>query len=465
MPMIKVNTAGVSGLCTNVRGVKSKNSECYSNLNRIKNNLDWQVKAKSNISGRISALQRRVSNQSDKLDAYIRVLETASGNFADKDRRIKNDVKGIIYNLKSINMLTGIRSKVKTLLKFHIESSLFAKINELFNSVSSNDSVMISNFISGSENAIDGISTILDKASIDEKLANELSFASGIVGYVGSVWDTVGGKHTNLYDAMASWFSLIKSSANTEKALYDYLLTTLNANEAMSLYNSKGGFVSNISNVGNVVGLIATGMESGKVFFSPDSSVPDKVVAAIDTIKAGGQTGAGFYISGKYGELIIDKTKNKLVASDLNGLKRFKGGVRLFTSILDSISSGVKKYEETTIDGEFDLGDAGAVGITAGVNGLVSIVPGGRIAEAVVESITGKNADDLADGICNEINQFGPLSKEWVDEHEVIKNYISDESNSKFMRNVAGCGAVVCTMFEHYNPEVIGWAERLFGAS
>lgn len=99
MAVIKVNTDGITGLCSNVRTIRSKNSDCYAALNQVKNNLDWQVQAKSNINGRIKSLQQKIKTQDSKLEAYMRALGSVSGNFNQKDQQLKKDAKNIIYTL------------------------------------------------------------------------------------------------------------------------------------------------------------------------------------------------------------------------------------------------------------------------------------------------------------------------------------------------------------------------------
>ena len=102
MSKIKANLDGISGFRANIKDIKSKASECSSNLGRTKQNLDWQIKAKSNISNRISHLQRRVNIQKDKLDSLLRVLNSATDTYGNKDSQLSREVKNIIYTLNSL---------------------------------------------------------------------------------------------------------------------------------------------------------------------------------------------------------------------------------------------------------------------------------------------------------------------------------------------------------------------------
>ena len=108
MAVIKANTDGINGLRTNVCTIRSKNNNCCTNISRVKNNLDWQVKAKSDISGRITTLQRRINNQQDDLDAYIRVLQSAITTYCDKDKDLSREIKNIIYQMNVMSAMNHI---------------------------------------------------------------------------------------------------------------------------------------------------------------------------------------------------------------------------------------------------------------------------------------------------------------------------------------------------------------------
>ena len=105
MPVIKVNTVGVAALKVSVGNVKLKTGECYSDLNRVKNNLDWEVKAKSNISDRIVNLQNRVNIQEEKLASLTRVMDTVINNFSEKDQYLSREAKELVYNMALCHVL------------------------------------------------------------------------------------------------------------------------------------------------------------------------------------------------------------------------------------------------------------------------------------------------------------------------------------------------------------------------
>lgn len=101
MANIKVNLHGMDDIRKSVKKIKSKTSDLISDLKRAKRNLDWRVKSKSNIEGRISSLQRRIETQENKLEAYMRIIDNAANDFENKDRMLSRETKNIVYSLKA----------------------------------------------------------------------------------------------------------------------------------------------------------------------------------------------------------------------------------------------------------------------------------------------------------------------------------------------------------------------------
>lgn len=465
MPFIKVNTQGVNGLCSSVRGVKNKNSECYSNLSRVKSNLQWKVQARSNISGRINTLQRRVNAQQCKLDAYIRVLQSASNTFYEKDRQISRDARDLTYELRRMRFLSANPLKTKRSSKSNAKIDEISKTNSLFNLGNDGLESIFLKFFKSTSSIIGGIGSITDKFDKTKAAANEFAFTSGILSYAGALVKTFGGKYKNGYDATANWFSLIKSSAKMESGIYKYYMKKLEVNDAFKLYSKSGNLINGVNIVGSVAGTISQAIKTVKTARDGNSSGSDIAASYIDLFSAGTSTIGTTQIISKYGKEILDYSKKKVVPVDAVGKKAAGAQLSLVTSIFDAGSSGVRKYGEVTEDGKFDLGDAGAIGMAAGINGLVSIVPGGSAVEGIIEATTGKNADDLVNGVLHEFDEIDTEAHNWLDEHQFVKSYLADESESRFLRNVVGCAVSAYSTIDHFQDLSTGWIKKLFDAA
>lgn len=451
MPFIKVNTQGVNGLCSSVTGVKNKTDECYSNLSRVKNNLQWKVQAHSNISGRINSLQRRIAAQEDKLDAYIRILQAASNTFYEKDRQIGREAKKLTYELRKMRFLTANPLITKYSPKADVEIDIISRINDMFHLGNDGLKPIILRFFKGTSNGLKGLESLAD----NETMGNELKFMSGIFSYGEALVKTFTGKYTDGYDAISNILSLTDGSAKMESGLYKYYLNKLNADDAVKFYNKNSGFINGVSIFGGVVGTLGQAVKTIKTARNADSSGSEKAASYIDLIGKGAETVGNTHIISKYGQEIWDSIKKKVVPVDAVGKKAAGARLGVITSMIDAGSSGVRKYGEVTEDGKFDLGDAGAVGMSVGINGLVSVlskaVPGGDFIVGGIEAITGKDADDLTDCVLNEFDEIGDESDKWVEQHEDVRRFLADESKSRTLRNLVGCAIVVNRAVEHFN--------------
>lgn len=463
MQFIKVNTQGVNGLCSYVRSIKNINSESYSNLNKVKSNLQWKVQSRSNICGRINSLKRMVNEQQSKLDAYIRVLQSVSSTFYEKDKQISRDANNLTYELRKMRFLSANPLNTKRSSKSKAKIDEISKVNALFNLNNDGAESIFLKFFESTSSIIGGIGSITDK--FDKEKGNEFAFTSGILSYAGTLVKTFTGKYKNGCDATANWFSLIKSSAKMESGIYKYYMKKLEVNDAFKLYSKSGNLINGVNIVGSVAGTISQAIKAVKTARDGNSSGSDIAASYIDLFSAGASTIGTTQIISKYGKEILDYSKKKVVPVDAVGKKAAGAKLSLVTSVFDACSSGVKKYGEVTEDGKFDLGDAGAVGMAAGINGLVSIVPGGSAIEGIIESTTGKNADDLVNGVLHEFDKIDTEAHNWLDEHQFVKSYLADESKNRFSRNVVGCAVAALSTYGHFQELSTGWIKKIFGVA
>ena len=82
MPKIKVNTARLSGYEADMQGILGRVNSIISQYDSISGNLDWDIRAESNINSRLSAISRDLSSEARGISG----LKTYLGN-----ARIKYD--------------------------------------------------------------------------------------------------------------------------------------------------------------------------------------------------------------------------------------------------------------------------------------------------------------------------------------------------------------------------------------
>lgn len=136
MPRIKVDPNRLNDLSTKTRNIENKTNECNASVDTVINRLDWEVSSKASINTRLNKVQKRLQRQAELMDAYVKVLGTTNDNFRNKDAKLKQDAKSIIYEMNSISaVLSSLKTPIskisystdEKLRKLSIIETLFGK--------------------------------------------------------------------------------------------------------------------------------------------------------------------------------------------------------------------------------------------------------------------------------------------------------------------------------------------------
>lgn len=349
MPLIKADTNGVNGLRANIRTIKSKNDECYSNINQVKWNLDWQVKAKKNISGQISSLQRRINCQEEKLEAYIRALETTSGNFAEKDRQLSRETKNIIYGLNNCQyaaMNVGKAKKARSSKSSWLLNTI-GEINDIF-SLRNTTAVSIGLLKAGAD-------FIYTNA---KRKAEEIVFNVGrCVKAVGDTWSTIkSNPKVNLF--LENVGKCAKVVGDTWSVIKPYAKVAIGAAEVIagvvSLAGS-GGLSTPVSIATVIAGVntlvegvtdIADGNGEGKDGYNLLADGGADLGGLIDKVHGGnGEVGRAIGETvGTIGEISVGVVSGYGIAKTVNAANKAEKAKRVITSA-DKVVKNVKEVK------------------------------------------------------------------------------------------------------------------------
>jgi hypothetical protein len=134
MPKIKVNSNRLYELSNKARNIKNKTNECQASVGTVINRLDWEVSSKASINTRLNRVQKRLQSQTELMDAYAKVLATTNESFCNKDTKLKQDAKKIIYEMNSItaNIAVLASAKHKTSYKTDDKLNKIQKVSDLF---------------------------------------------------------------------------------------------------------------------------------------------------------------------------------------------------------------------------------------------------------------------------------------------------------------------------------------------
>ena len=134
MPKIKIDPNRVNDLSTKERNIKNKTDDCQASVGTVINNLDWKVSSRSSIDTRLNNVKKRLQKQTELTDAYIRALGTVNDTFGNKDRKLKQDAKNLIYQMNSISAALALAGKALTKVSYRTDDKLrkLLGISELF---------------------------------------------------------------------------------------------------------------------------------------------------------------------------------------------------------------------------------------------------------------------------------------------------------------------------------------------
>lgn len=109
MPTIKVNTNQLSSYESDMQGVLSRVNSIMNQFNSVSRNLDWDIKAESNINSRLSGISRELSAESRGISGMKQYLGQARTKYNAVER--KNSGKRLKNETTGTGKAVGIRTK------------------------------------------------------------------------------------------------------------------------------------------------------------------------------------------------------------------------------------------------------------------------------------------------------------------------------------------------------------------
>ena len=105
MPTIKVNTSLLSNYESDMQGVLSRINSITNQFNNVSRNLDWDIKAESNINSRLSGISQELSAESSGINGMKNYLGTSRAKYAavenkNSGKKLKNEVSGNGHGFK-----------------------------------------------------------------------------------------------------------------------------------------------------------------------------------------------------------------------------------------------------------------------------------------------------------------------------------------------------------------------------
>lgn len=99
MPKIKVNTNKIGTYESDMQGVLSRVNSIMNKFNSVSRNLDWDIKAESNINSRLSVISRELSAESRGMSDMKRYLCQARSKYNEVESKnsrnlLKNEITG-----------------------------------------------------------------------------------------------------------------------------------------------------------------------------------------------------------------------------------------------------------------------------------------------------------------------------------------------------------------------------------
>ena len=420
-----INVGAVIDATNQINSAKSSVSSAKSSFTQTKNSIDGKIKNRSNIGNRLNTVQNQLSNIDSQIGKIRSMVQSGANLYRSTDDTVES-WRGEIKNAVGARASSGVTSNWAS--QFRSTDTWADRLNYL------------SKVVKGV-----GKYTKSDKTTL----------SSSFVGYLGTLYEVITADNNTGIDVTSSLLSLLKSSANLEKGIFDYYEKILHPYEAAKLDVKFGNAMTGVKLTAGVAGAVNAGLNAYKVFNDPDSTAYDKASEAIKILDPTLRLGGDIYIasnvgsktlqfvskttkSGKVVNQILDQPTLKYTtsAAAATKIKNINAGITIGSAVISGFSSGVKQYEEVTADGTFDMGDAGSVGLNFGLSGLDSMV------SSVTLGLVDFDAEKVADDLEADADEF-VKGDSWA------AQYIRDEDNNIVCRLGVSIGSAAYILGEN----------------
>ncbi len=430
-------------------GIQSQRYGIYNAVlsrNGINDQFNSINRSLSNINSRIQQFYSELNRYLDKYSyTEDRIVQSATGTremTGPSSNAAQFDPTGKTHSTAEINTLDIIKSILSCYsVGGVIPQTLIGATLEFYKTIFGGN-------LSKQEIG-EAIKTVLSEfGSVSEGISKigkieEFGLASPILGYLGTLSETLTKKYDNGLDATSGILSLIGKSAGVETGLFKYYEKTLHPYQAKLLDDKFGNGMGFLSIIGSGTKTVQELIKEYQVLNDPDSKWYDKTSQFFKTIGSGFDTAGKTYTTIRGTDKVltfVGKKGNQILATEMPTLKyttstaatanidKANTVLALLNVAFSSISGGVKRYGQVTEDGQFDWGDAGSVGVSFSCHGLNAVTQG--LTFGLVEF----DADAMSTNLENRADAF-------LERDSKLAQYIKNTDNNVVLRFGASIGA------------------------
>lgn len=217
-----------------------------------------------------------------------------------------------------------------------------------------------------------------------------VGLGSELLGYFAALFGVIDCKGKPASDVVSNYLSLFEKSSGAWIALEKLLVeTTYPVTDALKLHERFGNVTVGVGAAKYIAAFIRGGINGYHVFVDENSSGYDKTAMGMELF------GDGLVMGGSIARAALESQKgiqwvtadgkilNQILAVDQkvtvsnavsSKITNIMSWVAIGDVVLNTGAGGLRRYEEVMEDGEFDMGDAGSIGVHGAMNGLDTTV-------------------------------------------------------------------------------------------
>lgn len=379
MSEIVIDVAAVYNATSLITAARTTVKSTERGFLQIRNGIDGKIQNRSNIRDRLNAVQDQLSGIEVKLAKISATVQNSAERYVSADSRV------VSYGGEVASAVVGTQSGHSSKTWACMFKDSLIPVSEPLNYLSQ-----------------------ITKAVGKYAKSDKTTVASSLLGYFSTLFKVHQTGAKTGADVASNMVSLIKSSSDVEKGLFDYFIKTLHPYEAAKLDAKFGSAMTKLKIGSGILGTVGAVIDTYKVYNDSESSAYDKAAETINIAAPVLKLGSDVYVAANCSTKTLQfvnssKAVNQILATPelkytttkaaATKAKNIGAGVTIGTAVISGISSSVKQYGEVTADGTFDLGDAGSVGLNFGLSGLSSMA--NSLTFGVVDIDAEKAADHL----------------------------------------------------------------------
>ncbi len=327
--------------------IKRQLNELADDVRSIRNQLRFQISYRERIDRRLSEVAKDIDSEEKKLKKMITVLNDVCERYENTEQSLCRD-----FSRKEASIDKEMEEKQKE----------YDQTNIL--------------------DILEGFFKWIGKGGVDGGF-----FIGTIADYLDKFYEyffeTLWGDEGKGAVGFAKWLDLADTSSDVWKSMYEMFEKAFEDNPGIDAFREKfGKWAGGVGLTGDALGFIGSLIDTltvdGKTVDEMWNSFQEMGRDLLDTI------GDGY-------ELFFDPDKSGIYG-------KVGSTVILAQTAFSFIGESISSWQEYYADGEWDMGDTGALMIDSSISGLAALIEGVTFG-LVSEDTTGISADDISNGI------------------------------------------------------------------